>query len=270
MAQPFLKWAGGKRWLASTDLGWPPTYDRYIEPFLGSAAIFFALRPERALLSDINSELINLYEVMRDAPSRLRCLLEVHQARHCKEHYYSVRAALPVDPVESAARTLYLNRTCWNGLYRVNLKGQFNVPIGTKNSVLMPTDDFEAVSGALQKADIRCCDFEVVIDGAREGDLLFLDPPYTVKHNVNGFVKYNERIFTWADQIRLRDAVVRAIDRQATVIVTNADHPSIIELYAGVAEYRKLPRASVIAASAERRGSTSEAMFAANLGATME
>lgn len=266
MSDPFLKWPGGKRWLVSSDqLPKLPKFDRYIEPFLGGGAMFFHLRPDVALLSDLNSDLIELYEVMRDHPRDLRSAMADHQALHAKDHYYAVRGSVPVDPVGRAARFLYLNRTCWNGLYRVNLRGEFNVPIGTKSAVLTKDDDFSLISAALQNHQITCCDFEETVDNAGLGDLLFVDPPYTVQHNMNGFVKYNEKIFQWADQIRLRDAVSRAANRGAAVIVTNADHSCIQTLYSDVGEYSQLTRATVLAGAGGRRGATSEALFVANL-----
>lgn len=266
MTEPFLKWAGGKRWLAnSRQLPMPRSYDRYIEPFLGGGAIYFHLRPVKAILADVNAELIELYSVIRDNPSELMLVMERHHALHTSAYYYEMRAIIPDDPVGRAARTMYLNRTCWNGLYRVNLKGTFNVPIGTKSSVVFHHDDFSAVSKQLRGADIRCSDFEPIVEEAREGDFLFVDPPYTTRHNLNGFTKYNENLFGWSDQIRLRDAVSRAIARGASVVVTNADHDSVRELYLGICEYRQVSRATVLASETARRGRTTEALFFANL-----
>lgn len=266
MTEPFLKWAGGKRWLAnSRQLPLPRSYERYIEPFLGGAAIYFHLCPAQAILSDINAELIELYSVIRDSPSELMLAMERHHAAHNSAYYYEMRATIPEDPIGRAARTMYLNRTCWNGLYRVNLKGIFNVPIGTKSSVLFAHDDFSAVSKQLQRADIRCSDFEPIVAEARRGDFLFVDPPYTTRHNLNGFIKYNENLFGWSDQFRLRDAVAKAIDRGVSVVVTNANHDSVRELYLGLCEYRSVSRATVLASETARRGRTTEALFFANL-----
>jgi DNA adenine methylase len=266
MNEPFLKWAGGKRWLlASEQLPVPVKYRRYIEPFLGGGAVFFHLQPRRAILADVNAELIELYRVIRDEPSKLQQLMEAHQALHSRDHYYAVRSKIPNHPHDRAARTFYLNRTCWNGLYRVNLKGDFNVPIGTKTTVVFDGEDFGEFSRTLSRANLRCADFEETIAEAREGDFLFVDPPYTAKHNFNGFIKYNEQIFTWADQLRLRNAIESAIRRNVATVVTNADHSSIRSLYAGVCQYRRLTRPSVLAGKADRRGRTSEAMFTANL-----
>lgn len=266
LSAPFLKWAGGKRWLiAANHLPVPHTYTRYIEPFLGGGAVFFHLQPKSSILSDINGDLIELYTVIRDDPIRIQRLLEIHHALHSRDYYYDVRSHLPNTPVERAARTLYLNRTCWNGLYRVNLKGEFNVPIGTKNNVVFDGEDFAEFSRKLKGAEIIIADFDETISRSGDGDFIFIDPPYTVKHNVNGFIKYNERIFSWADQVRLRDAVAAAAGRGAAVVVTNADHESVRSLYANVCSYRKLSRASVLAGDSARRGPTSEAMFLVNL-----
>lgn len=266
MIEPFLKWAGGKRWLAnSNQLPRPATFARYIEPFLGGGAIFFHLRPEQAILSDINSELIQLYCVIRDHPDELMALMRTHHDSHSQDYYYEVRATIPEAAIEKAARTMYLNRTCWNGLYRVNLKGVFNVPKGTKSTVVFDHDDFTGISERLRVAEIRCCDFEETVSEAQLGDFLFVDPPYTVRHNMNGFIKYNENLFSWDDQIRLRDAVACAIERGAAVVVTNADHESVHELYENICDHRSVARASVLASETARRGKTTEALFSANI-----
>ncbi len=256
---PFLKWAGGKRWFADRFLNLiPSNHDRYVEPFLGSGAVFFALRPTKALLSDLNPDLINCYRAIRDAPEDIAERLAEHHRLHDKLYYYSVRAAKPDEPIERAVWFMYLNRTCWNGLYRVNRKNEFNVPIGTKTNVVLPSDDFEKVSLMLSGVEIRNQDFEVTLDSSGDGDFVFVDPPYTVKHNLNGFLKYNDKIFSWEDQLRLRDAVVRASARGARVLVTNANHVSIREIYDGVGRQQVVGRASVLAASSAHRIQTEE------------
>jgi DNA adenine methylase len=130
-----------------------------------------------------------------------------------------------------AARMIYLNRTCFNGMYRVSLAGKFNVPKGTRSSVLLSTDNFKGVARVLRNAELLSCDFEQVIDRADQGDFVFADPPYTVNHNNNGFIRYNENLFSWRDQQRLAAALARARDRGAIVIATNAAHGSIKKLY---------------------------------------
>ncbi len=255
---PFLKWAGGKRWFAreySTFL--PSTFNRYVEPFAGSAAVFFHLRPRPALLSDVNAELVGVYCAIKERPDLIARYLARHQAAHSKDHYYRVRATSYRSSYARAARTIYLNRTCWNALYRVNQAGQFNVPIGTKTRVCLPSDDFVAVAALLSGVEIRHSDFEPVVTEARKGDFVFVDPPYTVKHNLNGFLKYNEQIFRWEDQERLRGAVEKAVRRGAQVLVMNADHESVRDLYRGFRQV-KVERTSVIAASREHRGRQTE------------
>lgn len=160
--------------------------------------------------------------------------------------------------VHRAAQFIYLNRTCFNGLYRVNLKGKFNVPIGTKVKVFDRFEDFSAISRILKRAEICHSDFEFIIDSAISGDFLFIDPPYTVKHNLNGFIKYNEKIFSWDDQVRLRDAIVRAAARGVIVLLTNAAHASVVALYEGIGTMRFVTRSSVLAGKKVARGSVDE------------
>lgn len=256
---PFLKWAGGKRWLFDNSfVAALPPFERYIEPFLGGGAAFFALNPKRAVLSDVNKELIELYEVIRDFPVEVQTALERHHALHSRDYYYAMRAAKPDLKFERAIRTLYLNRSCWNGLYRLNQRGEFNVPIGTKTAIVLPSDDFKGAAKALASAELRHCDFEEAIETAGEGDFVFADPPYTVRHNVNGFVKYNEKLFKWSDQIRLRDALLRAAARGAKVVLTNANHDSVTELYDGIGRQSREFRSSVISGKSDGRAVTSE------------
>lgn len=257
--KPFIKWAGGKRWLTDHALLDRPQFSgKYIEPFLGGAAMFFHLRPGAAILSDVNSGLIETYQAVRDNPQQVLALLQVHHRNHCSDYYYKVREAGYDDKVSRAAKFLYLNRTCWNGLYRENLSGKFNVPMGTKSLVYDPAEDFDSLAEALRTAQIECCDFEITIDKANEGDFIFCDPPYTTAHNMNGFVKYNQNIFKWEDQIRLRDAAKRAVKRGATVVITNADHPSLHNLYNEAERIDVVERPSVISGAAKGRRRTSE------------
>lgn len=262
MIKPFLKWAGGKRWIVSNDqLPVPQTYTRYVEPFLGGGAVFFHLQPEKAHLSDLNGDLIHLYLVMRDEPEKLWATMKNHHRQHSKDYYYKIRAMSPRTDITKAAQFLYLNRTCWNGLYRVNLKGEFNVPIGTKDTVIFDDDDFLGIAKILKNAEIKKSDFEGVLDSCGMGDFVFIDPPYTVQHNFNNFVKYNEKIFSWDDQIRLRDAVQRAAGRGAHIAVTNADHETIRTLYKNIGVYDQVSRQSVLSSDPSKRGQTTEALF---------
>lgn len=258
--KPFLKWAGGKRWLVSGHGELFRTGSRrLVEPFAGSAAVFFHMEPESAVLADANVELVETYCVVRDDPSGVETALREHQARHSADHYYEVRSQSPGSPVERAARLIYLNRTCFNALYRVNRRGEFNVPKGSKDSVVHKDDDFVLWSRVLAVAEIVAQDFELTISNAGAGDLLYVDPPYTVKHNNNNFVKYNEHMFSWSDQERLARCLAAAAERGALIILSNADHESIIELYPDdVWNQMVVGRHSVLASSSSRRRPTTE------------
>jgi DNA adenine methylase len=259
---PFLKWAGGKRWLVRHCSGFiPGTYNTYLEPFLGSGAMFFALRPKRAILSDLNKDLIDTYRAISKDPDSVSAALRKHQCLHSKRHYYRVRSSRPRTVACKAARLIYLNRTCWNGLYRVNTRGQFNVPIGTKTSVCLPTDDFAQTRTLLSTASLIASDFERVIDMAGRRDLLFVDPPYGTVSNASSFAKYHQKLFGWSDQIRLRDCLKRAKQRGAFVVATNVDHASVRNLYAKDFRITSLQRASVIASDPRHRQATRELLI---------
>lgn len=256
---PPLKWAGGKRWFVRNHLSlFPIEYNTYFEPFIGGGAVLFSLLPEKATISDANLDLIRTYRAIQFDSGGVERALKLHAQKHNDDYFYEVRPNRPDDPVELAAWFLYLNRTCYNGLYRVNKKGQFNVPRGTKDMVLLPSDNFEAVAKILAGYEILYSDFEPVIDKSRRGDFVFLDPPYTVKHNKNGFIKYNENLFSWDDQVRLAKAVARAERRGVKLLVSNADHPSVRELYKDIGETIALNRYSVIGGGAGYRANTSE------------
>ncbi|PZR73353.1 MAG: DNA methyltransferase [Chthoniobacterales bacterium] len=262
LSEPFLKWAGGKRWLVrGYSHLFPMEFERYIEPFLGSGAVFFHLLPLQSILADKNAELIAAYRVIRRYPDEVAKLLESYHGRHSCRFYYDIRDADLESEIEQAARFVYLNRVCWNGLYRVNLKGKFNVPIGTKTQVKFQTGFLRQVSTHLKHAKLMTSDFETVIDGARCNDFVYVDPPYTVSHNNNGFIKYNGVLFSWADQLRLANAVKRAVARGALVFVSNADHAPVKKLYRELPFYRKLGRASILAGDSGARRQTSEAAF---------
>jgi DNA adenine methylase len=257
--EPFLKWPGGKRWLIARHRNmFPKSYGTYIEPFLGGAAVFFALSPEKACLSDANAELINAYNRIKKDRLKVEKGLARYQKKHDSDFYYRVRAANPADPVARAIRFLYLNRTCFNGIYRVNKSGQFNVPIGTKNAVSFDEGYLEAIANSLRKVRIRARDFAVAIKKAQKGDFVFIDPPYTVMHNSNGFVKYNSQLFSWNDQARLAAEIKAAGHRGVLVMMSNADHSSVRELYRGFGTHHTMTRTSVLAGDPERRRSSTE------------
>lgn len=231
---PFLKWAGGKRWLVGNHSElFPRQFDRYFEPFLGAGSVFFHLQPRVAILSDLNADLIQAYKGIQKDWRGLQSSLKYRQKAHLADpdYYYRIRSKNPTDDTQRASRMIYLNRTCFNGIYRVNREGHFNVPRGSKKDVVLESDDFESISKLLKRADIRVSDFESTIDEAGDGDFVFADPPYTVQHNYNGFIKYNEVLFSWWDQQRLAHALRRAARRGAEIICTNANHKSVRSLY---------------------------------------
>lgn len=261
---PFLKWAGGKRWLANgfADL-FPKFEGRHIEPFAGSAAVFFSLRPQRAVLSDLNGRLIETYTAIKEQPTSFEAHFRRFADQHCKDFYYRTRGAKFRSSSKRAAQFLYLNRVCFNGIYRENLRGEFNVPIGSKTKALLETDDFHGVSAMLKDVTLLHQDFEKTIDDAVADDFVYVDPPYTTKHNMNGFVKYNQHIFSWEDQIRLAESVERAVSRGARVVVSNADHGDVRSLYSGFLKIRSVSRNNVIASKSAHRGTITE-MVATN------
>jgi len=264
---PFLKWPGGKRWFVSHHANLlPDKFGCYIEPFLGGGSVFFFLQPKEAILGDKIAELIATYKGIRDDWATLEELLKWHQKKHNEAHYYKMREKQPTNPIEQAAWFIYLNRTCFNGIYRVNLDGKFNVPKGGKDSVLLSTDNFEKISGLLTNVDLRVADFEQLINMASRNDLIFADPPYTVRHNINGFLKYNETLFSWEDQERLADSLCRAQRRGAKIVATNANHKSVRKLYKGRGFVLKaISRFSSISADPQSRKQFDELVILANL-----
>ncbi len=262
---PFLKWAGGKRWLTHNYTHFlPREFGRYIEPFLGSGAVFFHLKPHESVLADKNGDLINVYRQIKGNWKKVRGALSRHQTLHSKDYYYEERDRQRRAEHERAAQFIYLNRTCWNGLYRVNLKGEFNVPIGTKNTVLLDSDNFKTTSKLLRKSKLLVADFEETIESALQDDFVFIDPPYITRHNFNGFIKYNEELFSWSDQERLVRAVRRAAKRGVKMLLTNAAHDSIRDLYRGIGRQYDMDRSSVLAADSANRGFTTEIAIVVN------
>jgi len=259
---PFLKWAGGKRWLVSNhpDI-FNLKFNNYYEPFLGSGAVLFYLKPSNAYVSDLNQELIDTYTTIRDYHEKVIPILLKHHRLHCKDYYYQVRNSKPTSPWGKAARLVYLNRTCWNGLYRVNKNGQFNVPIGTKTNVMLETDNFKAISEILNSVHLACCDFEETIKKAKYGDLIFVDPPYAVSHLNNGFLKYNEKLFSWTDQDRLAECLIQAKSRGASIIATNAHHECVMDLYKKEFQLTTITRNSIISGKNIGRAETKELLI---------
>lgn len=265
---PFLRWAGGKRWLVPQvlDLVGGASVARYHEPFVGGASVFLALNVTHAAhLSDLNEDLIDVYRQVRDRPSEVAARLDDYE--NTAEDYYDVRATVPADPVQRAARFIYLNHTSYNGIFRVNLKGKYNVPFGYRKSINIPNEKWlVGASARLQGAELSVADFEVALSSVQEGDFVFLDPPYTIAHNNNGFVKYNQQLFSFEDQRRLA-TVVRWIDEiGAHFVLTNAAHKSIDELFSPLGRRLIVSRRNAIGGKQATRGRADEYLFT-NLGA---
>lgn len=261
--QPFIKWPGGKRWAAAriAELLSPHLSGKYFEPFLGGAAVFFHLGPREAVLSDVNRELIATYRTVRDDWAAV--LRRLRQFQVCEDQYYKIRAMKPRSSIGEAARFLYLNRTAFGGIYRVNLEGRFNVPYGGGERTphaLWQTEVLRNASRALRKASMKEADFEVVMQDAKAGDVIYCDPTYTVAHDNNGFIRYNERNFSWSDQQRLGKAAFNAARRGAMVVVSNAHHVSVKRLYSG-ARFETLSRVSRISPHAELRRPVKELLI---------
>ena len=234
-AKPILKWAGGKTQMLGDLLPKVPTsYGRYIEPFIGGGAMFFALHPENAVIADSNPELINMYRQVADHVEDVIGFLKKYE--NTPEMFYAVRSqewtALPKS--EAAARTIFLNRTCFNGLYRVNKQGQFNVPYGKyKNPKICDEAGLRVASDILKKADILCGDYLLVLEHyTRPGDFVFLDPPYLPISEYADFKRYTKEQFYEEDHVELAKMIMTLHDRGCYTILTNSNHPLVHELYA--------------------------------------
>ncbi len=241
-ATPFLKWAGGKKRLAATVAARAPShFARYHEPFLGGGAVFFALRgggySGPATLADASAELIACFTAIRDDIDELIAQLRrledtyLHASDRAKV-YYDVRARVPMVPVDRAARMMFLNRTCYNGLYRVNRQGEFNVPHGRYVTPrIIDEPNLRACSAALQGVDLRCEDFEAACDRAEPGDFVYLDPPYQPLSRTSSFTSYTAGAFGTVEQERLRDCFERLTARGVAAVLSNSDHACMRDLY---------------------------------------
>ena len=246
MARPFLKWAGGKTQLLPQLLAEAPQrIATYYEPFLGGGALFFALqkegRFERAVLSDSNEELINAYIQVRDRVDDLIAAAAVHQRKYRARgeagrpgYYYAIRGKRPTCPIGRAARTIFLNKTCFNGLYRVNAKGELNVPHGRyANPTICDAEGLRAASEALRGIALEVADFEDAVQTAGAGDFAYFDPPYVPVSETAHFTAYTAAEFGVDDQARLAAAAESARARGACALLSNSGHPDVARLYDG-------------------------------------
>jgi DNA adenine methylase len=265
-ARPFLKWAGGKgRLIEQYHPYFPKRFRHYYEPFLGGGAIFFHVhdRCRYALLADLNEELVNVYRCIRDDVEAVISLLAHHQEHHCHTYYYELRAQTQLaSATQRAARLIYLNKTCFNGLYRENSKGHFNVPMGRyKKPRVCDIPTLRQAAAALQHTEIRCESFTESVHWAqRSDDLVYFDPPYHPISATSNFTGYNRYGFTAKDQERLQQTFVQLAASGVKVMLSNSDCPFIRDLYEDF-YIHEIQASRAINSNAKRRGKISELLI---------
>jgi DNA adenine methylase len=235
--RPFVKWVGGKRQLLPQLVArMPKHYGRYYEPFLGGGALFFAVQPSKATLVDSNEELINAYSVVASNPKKLVTSLLKHE--HTSQYFYDLRAKdreptyAKWSDIERASRLIYLNKTCYNGLYRVNSKGYFNAPFGNyKNPKICDPENLHACSELLKSATIRCCSYKEISKTVKAGDFVYLDPPYAPMSATSNFTAYVADGFGSQDQVDLRDFCCKLDERGVYWMLSNSAAELIFDLY---------------------------------------
>lgn len=231
--KPFLKWVGGKRQLIKELEKYTPSdYNKYIEPFVGGGAFFFHLNPKKAIISDSNKELITTYKAVRDSVEEIIKILRNYKNE--ETFFYEIRSLKPsnLDVNERAARLIYLNKTCFNGLYRVNKKGEFNVPYGKRKSRFLNDEQLRDTSDFLKNVEIIHGDYlETLKNYAKKGDFIFLDPPYYPVGKYSDFKRYTKEFFYEDNHVALKEEFDRLVRMGCNVLLTNSDHPFIHELF---------------------------------------
>lgn len=255
---PFLRWAGGKRWLIKQLHNYLPVsgFNQYHEPFIGGGSIFFHLQPKKAFISDLNKELINAYiAVQQDVELVIGFLKDF---KNTEEDYYQIRSFKFDDFFQEAARFIYLNQTSFNGIYRVNLNGEYNVPYGKRHNFQFNYNNLRNASLNLKNVNFSSGDFSNIMQNVKKGDLVFLDPPYTVTHNSNGFIQYNQKIFSLSEQYRLSEMIDKIKNIGAYYILTNAAHPEVKNIFQKDDAFFEVSRASTIGGTGSKRGKYAE------------
>lgn len=261
IAKPILKWAGGKNALikqVAPHFPQPDAYHRYFEPFVGGGAVFFHLHPAHSYLFDLNADLIELYTLVRDDVESVIDALTPHINE--RDYFNEIRALDPVTltPAGRAARFIFLNRTCYNGLYRVNSRGQFNVPFGKyKNPNIRDADGLRIASNALKRVHLEVADFETSLANCTKGDFIYFDPPYAPLSATSSFISYTKVGFDAADQKRLADLYRALDDRGCLLMLSNSSAPLVYELYDGFAIHEISARRA-INSKADGRGLITE------------
>ena len=241
--KPFVKWAGGKRQLIPIlNQNIPESFGTYYEPFLGGGALLFHIltdkNGQKCSISDLNSDLVLAYTTIRDRIDSLIASLKNHEKNYQKNsesYYYSIRESNPRSAIEKTSRLIFLNRTCFNGLYRVNSKGKFNVPLGKySNPNIVNEENLHAVSHILQSSriSIKCRDFEAVLSDAKKGDLIYFDPPYQPVSATANFTSYTNKDFTYDDLTRLAELCLKLDSRGCNVLLSNSDSKEVAEVFA--------------------------------------
>ena len=261
--KPFVKWLGGKRSIMKELLKHiPKDIKDYYEPFVGGGALFFEIynMVDFSYLSDLNVDLIVAYNIIKSNPQDLIERLKVYQEKHNEEHYYLTRKLQALEqPVENSARFIYLMKTCYNGLYRVNKKNEFNTPIGSyENPIICDEANLFLVSKALKHADIKYKDFTKI--SPKKGDFVYFDPPYHPTKD-DSFIKYVSNGFTEKDQTRLRDFALELSKNGINVMISNSDSDFIIDIYKKNFNIDKVPAPRVVNCKADKRQSVFETLI---------
>ena len=240
--KPFVKWAGGKRQLIPIiNQNLPESFGTYYEPFLGGGALLFHIltdkNGQKCSISDLNSDLVLAYTTIRDRTDSLITSLKNHEKNYQKDsesYYYSIRESNPRSEIEKTSRLIFLNRTCFNGLYRVNSRGKFNVPLGKySNPNIVNEENLHAVSHILQssRVSIKCRDFEAVLSDAKKGDLVYFDPPYQPVSATANFTSYTNKDFTYDDLTRLSELCLKLDSRGCKVLLSNSDSKEVADIF---------------------------------------
>lgn len=268
--KPFLKWAGGKRQLLDQyKKFFPKDYNKYYEPMIGGGAVFFDLNPEKAVISDVNEDLIKTYRVIRDEVNDLIKILKEFKNQHDEKFYYQKRGEFNLikkgnntdHDLDLAARFIYLNRTCFNGLYRVNPKGEFNVPMGKyKNPTICNEELLKIVSKKLKKAKIKYGDFESAVEGADKDDFVYFDPPYDPVSKTSNFTEYTNGGFGDQDQKRLAKIFKSLSKKNVKVALSNSDTEFIRNLYDEF-KIKEVETARSINCKSKERGKVNEVLI---------
>lgn len=241
LVQPVMKWAGGKRQLLPEIKKFVPVkFVTYYEPFIGGAAVLFAIQPQKAVINDFNAELVNIYRIIKEFPEEL--IMDLTKHKYESNYFYQLRGMdrthefSALSDIQRASRTICLNKTCFNGLYRVNSQGYFNVPFGKYNNPnIVNAITIRAVSRFLKSCDVKILsgDFEKAVVGAKKGDFVYFDPPYVPLSDTANFTNYTLDGFLLDDQVRLKKLCDTLSARGVNFLLSNSSAPVILDLYKG-------------------------------------